>query len=370
MLNLRKAHLNITIDGQFGSTGKGLLNAYIAEKFEVKPDICISNAAPNAGHTYVDGDGKKRTVFHLPVTGVLLPETKIYLCAGCIIDPEVLEQELKDFGVSKDRLYIHPRACILLPEHTARERDATAGATKLASTQKGVGAALSDKVARLRGTRIAEQYYQDEKGVAPFVREIDLMAEMRNRKTCLMEVPQGFSLSINHGASYPHCTSRDITVAAALNDAGVHPEFLGTVVASLRSFPIRVGHIYDEETGDKIGDSGPFYHDSDERTWEELGVEPELTTVTKRVRRIATFSYVEYRKMLEMNRPECVFLNFCNYFQSESDLKEVITRMALVEDRLGLKPSKLFGLGPANSDVIEASNLQYLWDRIKEKRNA
>lgn len=366
-MQLQKAHINITMDGQFGSTGKGLLNSYVANQFEHRPDICVSNAAPNAGHTYVDHNGQKRTCFHLPVSGVLLPQSVIYLCAGSIIDPDLLTKELAEFEIDPRRVYIHPRACILLPEHGAREKSNTSGATSIASTQKGVGSALADKVSRARGTRVAEQYYQTDGDTGCHVKEINLMEEMDKRKTVLMEVPQGFSLSINHGRSYPECTSRDLTVAAALNDAGVHPKYLGEVIVSLRTYPIRVGHIYDDN-GQKIGDSGPFYPDSDEKSFEELGQEPELTTVTKRVRRIATFSYVEYKRMLQMTRPSVVFLNFCNYFKDQSTMKEVITRMMLIEDQLGMKPRHLFGLGPAHTDVIEVNNLQYLWDKIEEKR--
>lgn len=358
-MQLTKAHLNITMDGQFGSTGKGLLNSYIVEKFENKPDICVSNAAPNAGHTYVDEHGLKKTVFHLPVSGVLLKDSRIHLCAGSIIDPELLAKEMSDFQVDPSRVTIHPRACILLPEHKEREALDTSGATNIASTRKGVGAALGDKVARIAGARTASQFYGD----GGMVGEIDLMDEMAKRQTILMEVPQGFSLSLNHGRSYPHCTSRDLTVAQALNDAGVHPKYLGSTIVSLRTYPIRVGNIVDAN-GLEIGNSGPFYPDSDEKSWEDLGQTPELTTVTKRIRRIATFSYVEYRKMLQMLRPDVVFLNFCNYLQTKEDLKEILVRMALVEERVGIKPKYLFGVGPAASDVHEINNSQELWDKI------
>ena len=362
-MQLQKAHINITMDGQFGSTGKGLLNSYVATVFKNKPDICVSNAAPNAGHTYVDENGEKRTVFHLPVSGVLLPETDIYMCAGSIIDPIVFAKELADFNIDPRRVTIHPRACILLPEHGVREASSASGATNIASTQKGVGAALADKVARTIGTRVAEQYYKD-RGVEMTIGVYDLMKAMDQRKTVLMEVPQGFSLSINHGLSYPQCTSRDLTVAQALNDAGVHPTYLGEVIVALRTYPIRVGHIYDDE-GHKLGDSGPFYEDSDETSFEKLGQTPEKTTVTKRIRRISGFSYLEYGAMLRMLRPTVVFLNFCNYFPTQYDFKEVVNRMFLVEDRAGIKPKNLFGYGPSANDITDSTNPQFIWGQIE-----
>ena len=93
---LKPGKLNITIDGQFGSTGKGLLNSYIAAHSTI--DVAISNASPNAGHTFDLNDGKgKRTCFHLPVSGVVNSNTIIYLGAGSMIDPELLGWELKYF---------------------------------------------------------------------------------------------------------------------------------------------------------------------------------------------------------------------------------------------------------------------------------
>lgn len=363
-MRLIKSHLNITLDGQFGSTGKGLFNDFIAKQEENQVDIAISNAAPNAGHTFVDEHGIKKTVFHLPVSGVLQPNSQIYMCAGSIIDPDLLAQEISDFGIDPARVAIHPRACILLPEHKEREALNDSGATAIASTRKGVGAALADKIARIAGPRTALQYY----GEGSMVKELDLLKEMGSgRKTCLMEVPQGFGLSLNYGRSYPQCTSRDLTVAQALNDAGVHPIYLGAVGLCLRSYPIRVGNIVEE--GKEIGNSGPFFPDSDEKTWEDMGQTPELTTVTKRVRRIATFSYLQYKQALQTLRPNTVFLNFCNYFQSVHDFKECIVRMSNVEERVGLNPHKLFGFGPAASDIISnPANLQVLWDKLEQSR--
>lgn len=368
---LRQGRLNITIDGQFGSTGKGVLNSYVASQGGLRPDICVSNAAPNAGHTFVDAAGARRTCFHLPVSGVLLPRSMMYLCAGSIIDPALLAREMADFGVAPARLVVDPRACILLPEHAAREGDAASGATRVASTRKGVGAALADKVARLPGPRTAGQYFaQGAAGGLEGLRveRLDLAREMDAGKTVLMEVPQGYGLSINHGLSYPQCTSRDITIAAALNDAGLHPHYLGSVTVALRSYPIRVGHIV--EDGVEIGNSGPFWPDSTECSWEELGQPPELTTVTKRVRRVATFSFLQYEDILRHLRPDAVFVNFLNYLQSEQALAALAQGMTAAEEKAGLRPRRLGGLGPAAADVIDMDDLNAVWRAIEARRAA
>ena len=362
---LQLGRLNITLDGQFGSTGKGLLNAYIALTAPHKPDICISNAAPNAGHTYVDPhSGQKRTTFHLPVSGVLCPDSLIYLCAGSIIEPDLLAREIAEFNIDPARIIIHPRAAIVLPEHALREQDSASGTTALASTRKGVGAALADKIARTHGARTAAQYYAHHTHHFS-IRALDLDHDLTRGATALMEVPQGFGLSINHGLSYPHCTSRDLTVASALNDAGVHPRHLGHVTVSLRTFPIRVGNIADEQ-GNEIGHSGPFYHDSVEVNWDDLGVTPERTTVTKRIRRIATFSQHQYADMLRQLRPDTVLLNFCNYLRSEEETLALLTAMAATETSCGIAPARLYGIGPACNDIHTLDDISQLWPLIAQ----
>ena len=130
-----------------------------------------------------------------------------------------------------------------------------------------------------------------------------------------MEVPQGFELSLNSGLSYPYCTSREITVEQSMSDAQVHPSLLGEVYVVIRTFPIRVGNIV--ENGKVVGYSGPFASDTEEITWESIGVPDEYTTNTKRKRRVSTFSISSYRNMIDRLRPDKLFLNFTNYLNKD-----------------------------------------------------
>ena len=163
-----------------------------------------------------------------------------------------------------------------------------------------------------------------------------------------MEVPQGFSLSVNHGF-YPYTTSRNVTVAAALNDLGVHPSYLGSVHMSLRTYPIRVGNIVVD--GQEIGNSGPFYPDSVELQWEDLGQTPERTTVTQRIRRIATFSLIQYKAALRVNKPDFVFLNFANYYKDEADAREQLDHIQQI------RPVDFVGIGATNQNVLTTTGL-------------
>ena len=311
---LKPGKLNIIIDGQFGSTGKGLVASYLG--FHNHVDIAITNASTNAGHTFYL-DGKKHVTKHLPVSGVLNKRSTIYLCAGSIIDPEYLAKEMCEFDIDPDRMRIHPRAAVI--ETVDKQKEATGSVKKIASTQSGVGAALQRKIDR------SAKLAKDHPFLAPMVGEIDLNYYLDQDAIALMEVPQGFDLSINSGLSYPHCTSREITVSAAMADAQVHPRYLGSVIVVIRTFPIRVGHIMEE--GKVVGDSGPFYPDSRELTWKELKQPEEYTTNTKRVRRIATFSMQQYRRMVANLKPDYVFLNFCNYL-TRRPLEKLIKQLA------------------------------------------
>jgi adenylosuccinate synthase len=314
---MKSGKLNIVIDGQFGSTGKGLICSYIGVNEHI--DVAVTNAAPNAGHTFIDTEGNKKVAKHLPVSTMFDKRSTIYLCAGAIINPKVLLKEIKDFDIDPDRICIHPRAAIIDEIDITNELRPDSSQSKIASTRSGVGEALSRKV--LRSSLLAEGC----KELAPFIKELDLQLYMDNHCSVLMEVPQGFDLSLNSGLSYPYCTSREVTISAALSDAQVHPYYLGNVMMSIRTFPIRVGNLV--INNNEIGYSGPFYPDSKEVTWKYIGVEEELTTNTKRVRRVATFSIEQYKRAVERLRPTHVFLNFVNYIRSEKRLKKLLEEM-------------------------------------------
>ena len=70
-----------------------------------------------------------------------------------------------------------------------------------------------------------------------------------------------------------------------------------------RSYPIRVA-----------GNSGPMFR---ETTWEELGVEPEITTVTKKVRRVAEWDDALFANSCLLNAPTEIALTFADYIDKD-----------------------------------------------------
>jgi len=167
------------------------------------------------------------------------------------------------------------------------------------------------------------------------VRELDVSWYLDKGCTALMELPQGLDLSLISGLAYPYCTSREITPAQALSDTQLHPSYMGKSIVCLRTYPIRVGNLIQD--GKEVGYSGPFYDDSMELTWSELGMKPEYTTNTNRIRRIATFSMLQYRKMLMCLHPDYIMLNFSNYM-TDKELCSLLEKLPEIT-HLGFSPS-------------------------------
>lgn len=318
---LTPGRMSFILGGQWGSEGKGAAAAWAAVQLMLganpnaksRFDIVTCNSGVQSGHTSIHG-GVKRIAYHLPTASMVVRGSIVYLNAGSIIDPLMLEQELRDpmNAPMHNQFFIHPNAAVVTDECREAEMKPDSAQTKIASTRKGVGEALSRKV--LRSGMIAK----DHPFLKQFVRRIDLNERLMGGDAILAEVPQGIGLSLN-GKFYPHCTSRDCTVGQAMSDAHVHPSFMGKTLLVLRTFPIRVGNIYDAKSYDAQGfsireySSGGCYPDQRETTWEALGVEAEITTVTKRIRRVFTWSQQQVIDAFVSARPSIVYLSFGDY---------------------------------------------------------
>lgn len=312
---------NIVIDLQFGSTGKGLIAGYLAERD--RPDTVVTAWAANAGHTYIDGDGKK-FVHTMLANGVVSAGLKrILIGPGSLIDPVNLRREMDECAhlLRGVEVLIHPAAAVITQQH----RDLEAGPmTKIGSTKKGVGEAMIHRIRRDPNDHNTAMQLQ---GVHPALGEVGLAGMVCTREAyvnalnstrrLLVEGAQGYSLSMYHGF-YPYCTSRDVSTHQVLADCGIPArEAKGlTVVGTARTYPIRVANRYNE-AGEQVGWSGPCYPDQTETTFEAISQPIELTTVTKLPRRIFTFSERQFTEAVQMNGVDEVFVNFVNYLPHE-----------------------------------------------------
>lgn len=300
--------------GQAGSEGKGAIAAYLAQSQQMGLNIRV--AGPNAGHTVIGncppqcpaalaasqndtrlrGDSDHRPGQHpwrlrqVPVAAVSNLTSMVAIAAGSEIDKEVLDQEVKEldsagYNVSS-RLVIDEQATMIDPVH--RDREAQANLTlKIGSTGKGIGAARADRM--MRKALLAKHDLKDEYKVVESVAGL-ARTYLHHRQDVMIEGTQGYQLGL-HAGYYPQCTSSDCTAVDFLSMAGispweVNPEDLEVWVV-FRTYPIRVA-----------GNSGPM---AEETTWEEIGVEPELTTVTRKVRRVGLWDGYEARAAVQAN---------------------------------------------------------------------
>lgn len=328
----------VLVDGQFGSTGKGVVSTMLAEALPRRPDIVTSNAGPNSGHTGYH-DGEKIVLRQLPMYPVICKKKHgrgtpgVYLNSGAVLDLDVLNEEIRKYLPNQDNIWVSPHAAIVTPKCIETDSKLT---PLVGSTGKGTGAALAHKIMRDPEAVAAAH------GTGYNAFTLADMGPLGTEESVVyVEVSQGYSLGLDAGF-YPYCTSRNCTVGAALSDAGIHPSFLRQTIMCVRTFPIRVG-----------GNSGPGYPDQTELTWEDLGVEPERTTVTNKVRRIFTWSDIQYQQALLANRPDYIYLNFLNYLPRDKVDDFVIEHVIVPYHRtLNQQMKGLFlGFGPETKDI-------------------
>jgi adenylosuccinate synthase len=216
---------------------------------------------------------------------------------------------------------------------------------EVAGTRSGTGAALIRKILR-EPSAIARNSLGN---IAPNVVLQDHRLKPE-RNAYFMEVAQGFSLGIN-SQFYPKVTSRECTVAQGLADARIAPAHLMRTYMAIRTYPIRVGDVDGYSSGD-------WYNDQVETDWVSLGVEPELTTVTKRVRRIATFSMDQFGDACHANRPDVVFISHMDYLPP-SEQRNLLDDIKEFGHRANMRFDILASFGPHVENVYAEEDLVY-----------
>lgn len=293
---------DVIVGMQFGSEGKGKLASVIAKYYQGSVRV----GAPNAGHTVVE-HGKKYVMRHIP-SACINHSCRLFIGPGGMVNVNVLAEELKGLpGDVVDRLRIDNHAMVIGHRHIEQERSENMNA-KIGSTSEGVGAALKEKISRTNPDCLA----QNEPSLAGYITDVALEVNrmLESGQRVLIEGTQGTGLSLNH-SYYPFCTSRDVIASTLLGDCGIAPYYVRHVIGVVRTYPIRVA-----------GNSGPM--GAPEISWGEVQkrcgrVDPivEITTVTKRVRRVSELSYTELKRAVMLNRPSMLFVTFLDYINSK-----------------------------------------------------
>ena len=343
-----KAKVKLVVDLQYGSTGKGLIAGYIAEDW--KPDVVVTANMPNAGHTYINKNGRKWIHKVLP-NGIVSPNLKYVLIGGgAVFSYDRLMDEIKaSIDVLNGAIIlIHPNAVPLKNSHRAAESQGMMH-ENIGSTAQGSGAASVEKIMRNPDDVVtASQVFGEDYGIT--LKEGDHETQvvvathgyyrqvLAESERVLAEGAQGYSLGLNQ-MFYPYCTSRECTPARFLSDMGIPLPMLEEVIGVARTYPIRVA-----------GTSGDIYPDQEETSWAELGLEEEFTTVTKKIRRVFTWSDMQMHDAIWECQPDRIFLNFVNYYKVD-ELVDEVGRINDLVTELGSSIGWL-GFGPSESHVV------------------
>lgn len=290
--------------------------------------VAVRVGGPNAGHSFIDANGKLQKVQSIPVASFVNAAWEPVIGASGVIIPSLLAEELElldrvwgERGITPPRLLIDPNATVITPQHMEAE---TGLKTAIGSTGEGVGAATAQKIWRKAPT-FADWLYKEydipdypnqDTRAAILGRGVAITDTVRliglNDIEAMIEGTQGYMLSLNVSGYYPFTTSRDCGPEALMSQVGTNPRKWDKVrlISVFRTFPIRVG-----------GNSGDLPHEID---WETLEKEtggyvntPEITTVTKKVRRIARWSDRIARRTVRETGPTEIALTFMDYLYPE-----------------------------------------------------
>ena len=314
----------VVLGAQWGDEGKGKLVDRIAEQATW---VARFQGGNNAGHTVVLGDEVLK--FHLLPSGITRKECNLVLGDGMVIDPWVLDTELKNWQESTgedprgDRLFVSERAHVILPYH----RFLDGLDKKIGTTGRGIGPTYADKINRI-GLRFGdiEEVKDDDAWYDSTVSRMNASlqaAGCKDRITIdglradvnwiwdnysgsigntglmldnalkmdehvILEGAQGCLLDIDQG-TFPYVTSSVTSRGNSTHGAGIHPGHVNEVIGITKAYITRVGNgAMPTELLDEVGD--------------HLGtVGHEFGTTTGRKRRCGWFDAVVMRHAHRIN---------------------------------------------------------------------
>src|SRR5438132_1484300 len=316
----------VVVGAQWGDEGKGKIVDLLARDSDL---VCRYNGGPNAGHTIVV-DGETYKLKHMP-SGILQGKECV-IGAGCVVDPQVLIEELDDLesrGISTELVRLSGNAHLVMPWHPLIDRgsERRLGKLKIGTTRRGIGPTYADKAYRL-GIRVqdlldakilrqkievalaeknvwlervygvppldlaevAGQLERLAQGIRSYIDDTALLVDraLHEGRRVLLEGAQGTLLDLDHG-TYPFVTSSSTLAGNAAIGVGIGPNRLDRVVGVAKAYVTRVGE-------------GPFpteIEGPDQGRVRELG--GEFGTVTGRERRCGWLDLVALRYAVRLN---------------------------------------------------------------------
>lgn len=289
---------------QWGDEAKGKITDLLSGSCD---SVIRFLGGSNAGHTVVVGE--RTFKLHLIPSGIVRENVLCIIAGGVVLDPEVLEEELRDLtesGVSFDgRLKISQTAHVVFPYHKLEDKlkEQSRGKGKIGTTARGIGPCYCDKASRTLAVRVGDLFYPqmveqrvreivdyknrlflaiyDSPGLPveemvkkarryaeilrPFVCDTTelLQNSIDDGKRLLFEGAQGTLLDIDHG-TFPYVTSSNASACGVSAGAGVAAKVIKTIVGVAKAYTTRVGtgpfpSEQDNSIGDRIRERGHEY---------------------------------------------------------------------------------------------------------------
>ena len=315
------------VGAQWGDEGKGKVVDQLAEGARM---VVRFSGGDNAGHTVINPYGEFK--LHLVPSGIFSSQATCVIGNGVVINPARLIEEIEQLnqcGVDTSRLVISDRAHLVMPYHIlldGLEEESRAGKA-LGTTQRGIGPAFADKVARL-GIRAGElldkeallerlnsvmeyknnlltkvygvspllldevykQYCQYGERLTPYIKETTalIQAALARDELILLEGAQGALLDPDFG-TYPYATSSSPLAGGACLGTGISPTKIDRVLGVFKAYCTRVG-------------SGPMPTELEDETGNLIRERAhEYGTTTGRPRRCGWFDAVAARFSSQIN---------------------------------------------------------------------
>ncbi len=322
-------HALAVVGGQWGDEGKGKIVDCLGNNADA---VVRFQGGHNAGHTLVV-DGNK-VIVHLIPAGILREHVIAYIGNGVVLSIEKLQSEItlieKHIHNVVERIRISEDCTLLLPSHAAldRAREAKQANQAIGTTNRGIGPAYEDKIAR-RGLKLHDLFDLDlarvkatelltyhnhllehyfgqppvdgDEIIANLESAVDWLLPMvvdvsteintllSTKKKVLFEGAQGVMLDVDYG-TYPFVTSSNTCIGAIGTGAGVAPSRIDHSLAIVKAYTTRVGN-------------GPFPTEIHDDIGQHIAVVgAEFGATTGRPRRCGWFDAVLVRRAHQLNR--------------------------------------------------------------------
>ncbi len=91
-MSQKEASIIAVVGAKWGDEGKGKVVNWLAERQGT--DLVVrSQGGPNAGHSVVTDNGEEYALHGIP-SGILNPDVKNLIAAGCLVNPATLIKEI------------------------------------------------------------------------------------------------------------------------------------------------------------------------------------------------------------------------------------------------------------------------------------